>query len=375
MCVLLCLSMVFAMAACGTSSSKSVETSAPADEATKAVQEAETTAELSLDDPEYWAKRGAACPDDELVIYSAVFEDQTEAVCAAFEEATGIKTSCVVLGGGEILARVRAEKENATASLWFGGPCDSHITAKNEGLLLQYETEFADVVAPKYKDVDNYWVGTYIGYVGFVINQERIAELGVKSPESWEDLLQEGLAGEIMFASPTASSTGYVILATVLQLMGEEEGWKYMEALDANVMQYTERGSACITSVISGECAVGICFIHDAITKIEGNPGSEAFTTYAVPSEGTGYETGAMAILADGPNLEAAKVFYDWALTAEAQEINQVYGAYQFLTNPEAQNPPQTASIASAETIEYDTTWAGNNKEDFQAKWAGITGR
>lgn len=77
--------------------------------------------------------------------------------------------------------------------------------------------------------------------------------------------------------------------------------------LNENVLQYTERGSGCIASVISGEVAVGICFCHDAIkNQLEGY---EDLLTVTVPSEGTGYETAAMAILADGPDQEAAKIF------------------------------------------------------------------
>lgn len=307
-----------------------------------------------------------------LTIYSAVYDDQTKAICEAFQAKYGVKTNYVVLGGGEILARVQAEKDNATASVWFGGPCDSFITAKDMGLLLQYESPNAASIDAKYKDPDNYWAGIYIGYVGFVSNNERLAELGLEVPDSWADLLNDKLKGEIMLASPAASSTGYVILASALQLMGEEEGFKYMEQLDKNVLQYTERGSGCIASVISGEVAVGICFAHDAIkNQLEGY---QDLLTVTVPSEGTGYETGAIAILKDGPDQEAAKLFYDWALTAECQDMFKDYGALQFLTAKGATNPEAAKDIADAKTINYDTAWAGATKAENTSKWAELTG-
>ena len=78
--------------------------------------------------------------DLKLTIYSAVFDDETQGICERFQEETGIQTSNVVLGGGEILARVQAEKDNPTASVWFGGPADPFISAKEQGLLLQYES-------------------------------------------------------------------------------------------------------------------------------------------------------------------------------------------------------------------------------------------
>lgn len=311
--------------------------------------------------------------DLKLTIYSAVFDDETQGICERFEAETGIKTSNVVLGGGEILARVQAEKDNATASVWFGGPADPFITAKEQGLLLQYESPNAASIDAKYKDPDNYWTGIYIGYVGFVSNNDRLEELGItEAPDSWEDLLDERLEGELMMASPAASSTGYVILASVLQLMGEDDGFAYMEKLDKNMLQYTERGSGCIASVISGEVAVGVCFCHDAIkNQLEGY---EDLLTVTVPSEGTGYETGAMAILADGPDQEAAKIFYDWALTADCQNMFKDYGAFQFLTAEGAEAPEAAAAIADAATINYDTAWAGETKADNTTKWANLTG-
>lgn len=356
-CLLMTMTLVTCLlAGCG---SEKKETAAE----TKAETTAETTGE---------SKAAEDHSDLKLTIYSAVFDDETHAICERFQEETGIKTDCVVLGGGEILARVQAEKDNPTASVWFGGPADPFITAKEEGLLLQYESPNAASIEAKYKDADNYWTGIYIGYVGFVSNNDRLAELNIEAPQSWEDLLKEELKGEIMMASPAASSTGYVILASVLQVLGEEEGFEFMQKLNDNVLQYTERGSGCIASVISGEVAVGVCFCHDAIkNQLEGY---EDLLTVTVPSEGTGYETGAMAILADGPDQEAAKIFYDWALTADCQNMFKDYGAFQFLTAEGAEAPEAAASIADAKTIEYDTVWAGENKADFTTKWAELTG-
>lgn len=356
-CLLMTMTLVTCLlAGCG---SEKKETTAE----TKAETTAETTGE---------SKAAEDHSDLKLTIYSAVFDDETHAICERFQEETGIKTDCVVLGGGEILARVQAEKDNPTASVWFGGPADPFITAKEEGLLLQYESPNAASIEAKYKDADNYWTGIYIGYVGFVSNNDRLAELNIEAPQSWEDLLKEELKGEIMMASPAASSTGYVILASVLQVLGEEEGFEFMQKLNDNVLQYTERGSGCIASVISGEVAVGVCFCHDAIkNQLEGY---EDLLTVTVPSEGTGYETGAMAILADGPDQEAAKIFYDWALTADCQNMFKDYGAFQFLTAEGAEAPEAAASIADAKTIEYDTVWAGENKADFTTKWAELTG-
>lgn len=313
---------------------------------------------------------GAFAQGQSLVVYSALNEEHTEAVCKAFEEKTGIKTTAVILGGGEILARIRAEKENATASIWWGGSCDSFIAASQEGLLLQYESEQKNKLA--FVDDNDYWASIYTGYVGFVVNRDRCAELGIDVPSSWADLLKPELKGEIMMASAAASSTGYVIIASILQVMGEDAGWEYISKLHENVFQYTERGSTCISSAIAGEAAVGVCFTHDGITNQLA--GYQDLLAVVVPSEGTGCEIGSVAILADGPDQEAAKRFYEFSLSPECQELAAQYGAYQFPSNSDAKVVEAAQSLVGVAPIVYDPVWAGEHKADIIAKWQEVTG-
>lgn len=313
----------------------------------------------------------AFAEEQSLVIYSALNEEHTEAVCKAFEEKTGIKTSSVILGGGEILARIRAEKDNATASIWWGGSCDSFIAAAEEGLLLQYTPSVKDKLS--FADENDYWAAIYTGYVGFVVNKERCAELGIEVPRSWADLLQPELEGEIMMASAAASSTGYVVNASILQVMGEEEGWKYIEALNKNMFQYTERGSTCIASVIAGEVAVGVCFAHDGITNQQA--GYQDLLEVVIPSEGTGCEIGSCAILADGPDQEAAKLFYEFALSPECQELGPIYGANQFPSNSDAKAAEAAQPLVGVAPVVYDPVWAGEHKNEIIAQWQEVTGQ
>ena len=81
-----------------------------------------------------------------------------------------------------------------------------------------------------------------------------------------------------------------------------------------------------------------------------------------------------MAIIAAGPNQEAAKKFYDWALTADCQNMYKDYGALQFLTAPGAEPSPFVAEIAGAKTIAYDTAWAGEHRAEYTDQWAKLTG-
>lgn len=109
-------------------------------------------------------------------------EDECIAIGEAFEAATGIETEVVVLGGGEILARVEAESENPIASVWWGGGIDGQMNAKDRGLLTPYFSPNREAVDEKLKDPDGYWTGVYTGYVGFVYNIARRRSWGMMSP-------------------------------------------------------------------------------------------------------------------------------------------------------------------------------------------------
>ncbi|MBY6278070.1 MAG: iron ABC transporter substrate-binding protein, partial [Symbiobacterium thermophilum] len=85
---------------------------------------------------------------------------------------------------------------------------------------------------------------------------------------------------------------------------------------------------------------------------------------------GTGYEIGGIALINGAPDEEAAKIFIDWALTKEAQELGQKYGSYQSLTNVEATNPPEAFSLDEVNIIDYDLQWAGANRTQLVEKWS-----
>lgn len=305
-----------------------------------------------------------------LTIYAGLLEEHAALVAAEFEKATGIDTSFVRMSGGEILARIKAEKENPQASIWYGGGSLTFIEADNLGLLERYVSPTAAVIPAQFKDPNGAWTGIYSGYLGFVADQEWLDKVGMKMPSTWNDLLDPRLKGEIVFAHPGSSSTAYNVLVTALQLMGEEKGWEYLQKLNANVRQYTKSGSAGGRMVQLHEVGLTIGYLHDAIAfKREGY----AHMVFGAPQDGTGYEIGAVAIIKGGKELEAAKKFVDWCLTPAAQELGKTVAALQFLTNPNAIPPEEVVQLKGTKLINQDDIWAGKNRSAFLEKFNTLT--
>jgi iron(III) transport system substrate-binding protein len=289
----------------------------------------------------------------------------TEELCAAttkqFAKTTGVKADFVRLSSGEALARIVAGKGNAEFDVWYGGPADGYAAAGEQNLLEPYVSANASAIPAKYKDASGQWTGVYIGALGFCNNGKLLKEKGLAVPDSWADLLDPKLKKDIGIAHPSTSGTAYTALWTQVQMAGgdQDKALKYMSELHPNVLQYTKSGSAPAQMTARGEVAVGVLFSHDCIaTKEAGFPDLEV----SFPSEGTGYETGGVALVKGAKNPVSAKKFVDWALTTEAQEIGSTVKAYQFPTNPAAKVSDKVVDLDSIKLVDYDVTKAGAAK-------------
>jgi iron(III) transport system substrate-binding protein len=301
-----------------------------------------------------------------LTLYGGSMEDHMVATVDKFQKQTGIKVQAIRLSSGEIVGRVRAEKNNPKASIWFGGPADAFVQASNEGLLENYSSPEAANIPAKFKDKNGAWTGIYFSHLGFASNQKLLKEKKVKAPTSWNDLLKPKFKGQISMADPRTSGTAYTALATVTQIMGEAKGLKYMKALNKNIRSYEKSGSAPARMAGQGEVMVGIVYLNDALTfKKEGF--SDLVMTS--PKEGTGVQLGAVAILKGGPDQKAARIFIDWALGVEAQEIGRDLVACQ-PTNIKSKAERVDPAEKNAKAIDYDFNWAGKNREMLLKKWS-----
>lgn len=310
---------------------------------------------------------GAAKKDTEINVLCTPQEEWCQGMKQEFEAKYGITVNYVRMSSGESLARIRAEKDNPQFDIWWGGPIDSFVAAKQEGLLEAYNSpNYKNLLdEKKYKDADNTWAGIYVGTLGFCTNTDWLAKNpGVKAPESWDDLLKPEFKGQIMVAHPSTSGTSYTAMATVLQIRGEAAGWEYLKQYAGQMAQFTKSGVAPAKFVGQGEAAVGIVFSHDIVNEIDNNKLPLVLT---FPKEGTGYEIGGMGILKGGKHMQAAKQWFDWALTTEAQALGPKYKAYQAPTvKGVALSHPELLQV---NLIDYNFDWAGKNKKVFVDKF------
>ena len=288
-----------------------------------------------------------------------------------YAKTTGVKINISMKGSGEALAQLIAEKENPKTDIWFGGTGDPHLQAAEQNLSLEYKSPALTQLYPWAQDQAKQsgykTVGIYSGPLGFGYNSELIAKKKIQVPKTWADLLNPSLKGEIQAANPASSGTAYTMVATLVQLMGEDKAFEYMKQLHKNVSQYTRSGTGPIKAAARGETTVSISFVHDGPgEKMQGFP-IETIT----PADGTGAEIGSMSIIKGSRNLEAAKKFYEWALTPAAQEMAAAAKQFQLPSNKNAKNDPRIPDFKKIKFINYDYAKYGSSAERRRliAKW------
>jgi iron(III) transport system substrate-binding protein len=298
-----------------------------------------------------------------LNVYCSVQAEWCQAVANEFQRQTGIRVALTLKGSGETLAQITAEAANPKGDVWFGGTGDPHLAAAEQNLTVAYKSPNLDKLfdwARRQAEQSGFkTVGIYAGALGFGYNPELLAKKKLSVPTCWKDLIKPDYRDEIQVANPNSSGTAYTAIATIVQLFGEDEAFRYLRQLHRNVNQYTRSGVGPIKAVARGETSVSISFMHDGVTEaLAGFP-----VKIQAPCEGTGYEVGSLSIIKGSRNLDGAKKFVDWALTAQAQKLGAEAKQFQVPSNREAQLPPQAPRFADIKLINYDFAKYGASAE------------
>jgi iron(III) transport system substrate-binding protein len=310
--------------------------------------------------------------DGNLVVYCTVQEEWCRLMVTAFERDTGIKVSMTRKSAGEYYAQIKAEAANPRGDIWWGGTGDPHLQAAEEGLTVEYESPMNKELQPwalkQWQASKKRTIGVYAGALGYTYNTDLMKKKGGAEPKCWSDLLDARFKDDVQVADPNASGTSWTMLATIVQLMGEDKGFDFLKKMHKNVNQYTKSGAAPAKAVSLGETAIGIVFQHDAVVyAVQGAP-----MKIVSPCEGTGYEIGSMSIIKGAKNLDNAKKWYDWALTSAAQSIGpQNKVSFQVPSNKGAFSPPQAPKLSEIKLIDYDFAKYGSSevRKRLLSKW------
>ena len=224
---------------------------------------------------------------------------------------------------------------------------------------------------PTYKDAENYWFSKGLTIVGFLVNNTLATELEMDIPTSWADLLDEQYAGEIIMSNPAISGTNYGVVNCLLQVMGEEEGWAYFEALNENIAYYGRRGSDPKNKVIADEYAVGITYLDGTIDALL----EQYDVTIVYPTDGIPYIPEGVAVFKGAENVDAAKYFVEWLYSND--ENLQMLAQIDQKTAVKVIKPTMEGVELAYSTdilVDVDVALFGSQREGILAKFEVLMG-
>lgn len=250
-----------------------------------------------------------------LNILGSYHEDMVKRLAEMFEAETGCRVSYIRLPTGEAVSKLLAEKNNPTFHVYIGGTVDAHESLKFQNLLTVYRSPYETELPAEYTDPDGVWKAQYLETLSIGVNTERWAEAfpGQPMPTTLEELLNPALKGEIITPDPYTSGTGYTFLSSVLQLMGEEKGWAYIEAFNGQVGQYTTSGYTAAERTGLGEFLICVNFLSDQLII-----NTSGYPLESTVFEGAGWSMCPVSIVTGSGSEVAAKEFIDFCISKRA---------------------------------------------------------
>jgi iron(III) transport system substrate-binding protein len=303
----------------------------------------------------------------QLLVYTALETDQLKAYEEGFRKSNpDIELRWVRDSTGIITAKLLAEKANPQADVVMGVAASSLQILDTEGMLEAYQPKGFDMLNPKFSDTKRppTWVGMDVWGATVCFNTVEGAKRNIPKPETWQDLTKPVYKGQVTMPHPASSGTGFFDVTAWLQLWGEADGWKYMDALHENIAQYTHSGSKPCRQSGAGEFVVGISFEYRANqVKASGAPVELVF-----PKEGLGWDIEAIGIMKATRKLDAAKRLADWAASKEANELyakNFAIVAHRDVSKP----LPNVPASYEQMLVKNDFAWSASNRDKILAEW------
>lgn len=343
---------------CSPGEPQITEEASEVEESPQVAEESEDSAETELpQDVEQAADANQIQPDDEMVLSMYVAYGGPDIIAEAFEKATGIKVEYLTMSSGEVITRLMAEKANPQTDIWFGGGSDAFIQAVDEGLLDAYQSSYLENVNPAFRDDEGYWTGISLVVVGFLGNTERLADKGLDLPLTWADLSNPAYKDELMASNPNTSGTAYTMVSGILQMMGEEEGWVFLDAMYANIPYLEKSGSAPGKAALAGEYSLGI--VPDPHNLPMENP--DAPLVSVLPEDGVLAWPSPVAIVKGGQHPNNARIFIDWCLSPEGQKV--LMAASPRVPTTDVETIEGVPSLEDLNLIAYDPLKWGAERE------------
>jgi iron(III) transport system substrate-binding protein len=254
-----------------------------------------------------------------LTVYSPHGKDLLEYYERGFEAANPtVDVQWVDMGSQEVLDRLRAEKANPQADLWFGAPSEIFARAGKEGLLDPYTPTWADKVPAEARDAQGRWFGTYLTPEVIAYNTRAVS--AADAPKDWDEVLDPKWKGKVLIRNPVESGTmraifGAMLARSIAQTGSTAQGWDWLRKLDGNTKEYVLNPALLYQKIGREEGTITLYNMPD-IAMLAAR--TQTPIGYVFPRSGTPLLVDAIALVRGSDQPAVAKQFYEYVTTPAA---------------------------------------------------------
>ncbi len=306
-----------------------------------------------------------------VVVYSphgkemlAAFEKQFEAKHA------DVDVQWLDMGSQDAYDRIRTERENPQADIWWGAPLTTFAKAEAESLLEQFVPSWAEAAQKEYKSADNFWFGTFATPEVIMYNNRRVGK--ADAPKDWDDLLDARWRDKIIIRSPLASGTMRIIFSALIQREAQRTGnsnagFDWLRRLDANTKTYAADPVQLYLKIAREEGLVSLWNLPDVVLQAKLN--NYPFG-YVIPASGTPMITDCIAIVRGTKNRPDAEKFYEFVTSKEAM-IQQAKEFVRIPTRNDITKDELPEWIRSLAIVPMNIDWANleANEKQWMKRW------
>jgi iron(III) transport system substrate-binding protein len=270
-----------------------------------------------------WLGAGCGAQQQHIIIYSPHGKELLEDFASRFEQAhPGVNVEWLDMGSQHVLDRLRSEKANPQADLWWGAPSPLFMQAAAENLLEPYRPTWAGEIEASYHDPQDRWYGTYLTPEVIMFNSEKLSK--ENAPQDWDELLDPSWRSRISIREPLPSGTMRAIFFAMIYRFHRGQGspaagFAWLRRLDANTKSYPGDQALFYIALARGEADLSLWNLPDVLLRREKD--NYPFD-YVVPRSGTPMVPEGLALVArkqpDQAHRELAKKFFEFITTPES---------------------------------------------------------
>lgn len=266
----------------------------------------------------------SACGGDgrtPVLVYSPHGRDLLSLLERSFEaDRPDIDVRWLGMGTQEVLDRLRFERVNPQADVWFGGPTTIFDRGTRDSLLQPYRPAWAAAVDSTTWGPGDFFFPVYRTPAVIAFNTRLVSE--AEAPRDWDEVLEPRWRDEVLIRDPVASGTmraiwGLIIGRGLRETGDTAAGMAWLRRLDGQTRTYTLNPAILDEKLARGEGSLTLWDLPDILmARGRGLPFG-----YAFPASGTVVIEDAVALVRGSRHPAAARAFIDYVGSAEAQAL------------------------------------------------------